>query len=121
MDERFHDILKKKIHILVSLGYDYSDKFPKDERFGLISQLRRAIMSVMLNYVEGYARKREKVKLNFYEMSYGSLQESKYILFFAFDRGWVEKVEYDKILEMADEVGKMLWSTISLIEKKVNK
>jgi len=43
-------------------------------------------MSIMLNYVEGYARRRDKVKLNFYEISHGSAQECKYIIFFAYEQ-----------------------------------
>ncbi|PJB19449.1 four helix bundle protein, partial [Candidatus Falkowbacteria bacterium CG_4_9_14_3_um_filter_36_9] len=54
--------------------------FPKDELYGITSQLRRAALSVILNYIEGYARKRDKVYKNFLEISYGSLKEAKYLL-----------------------------------------
>lgn len=73
----------------------------------------------MLNYVEGYARRREKVKLNFYEISHGSSQECKYILFFSQTQKWIGQDEYQKGLELANEVGKMLWSTIEQLEKRI--
>jgi four helix bundle protein len=99
--------------------YDISEMFPADERFRLVSQFTRAAMSVMLNYVEGYARKRDKVKLNFYETSLGSLKECKYIIYFAFSRNWIKKEMYEQGIAMCDEIGKMLWSTIDLLEKKI--
>lgn len=119
MEGKFHYKLKIKIHEFVSFVYDLVKKFPKDERFGVISQLTRAAISVMLNYVEGFARKRNKVKLNFYEISYGSLQECKYIIFFAGTRKWITKSEYNEVLEMIEEISKMLWSTIDMIEKEI--
>lgn len=76
-------------------------------------------MSIMLNYVEGYARKRPKVKLNAYEISHGSSQESKYIVLFAYTRRWIGEDEYKKGLELVNEIGKMLWSTIEKMETEV--
>lgn len=116
---KFHDILKVKIHEFVVYCYDASSDFPADERFRLVSQFTRAAISVMLNYVEGYARKRDKVKLNFYETSHGSLKECKYIIYFAYCRKWISNEEYTKGIGMSDEIGKMLWSTIDLLEKKI--
>lgn len=83
MEGKFHDILKIKIHEFISCCYRISKNFSDEEKYGLKSQFCRASISIMLNYVEGYARRRDKVKLNFYEISHGSSQECKYILFFA--------------------------------------
>ena len=81
--ETYHTRLKKLIHEYVIFTYKITQKYPSDERFGLTSQDRRASVSVMLNYIEGYARMREKITLNFYEISYGSLKESIYIKYLA--------------------------------------
>jgi len=59
MPEQFHDILKKKMDEFVHLVYCITKDFPKSELFGATSQLRRAALSVILNYIEGYARKKE--------------------------------------------------------------
>ncbi len=120
MEGKFHDKLKQKIHKYVTYCYKIVEKFPKDERFGVISQLRRASFSIMLNYVEGYARRRDKVKLNFYEISHGSSQECRYIIYFAFTQNWITDKEYREGLSMIDEIGKMLWSTINLLDKKIS-
>lgn len=121
MEGKFHDKLKLKIHLFITFCYKIVKKFPDSEKFGLISQLCRASISIMLNYVEGFARRRDKVKLNFYEISHGSSQECKYIIFFAFTQKWIDRTEYEKALEMINEIGKMLWSTIDLLEKQIKK
>lgn len=80
--------------------------------YGATSQLRRAALSVILNYIEGYARKRQLVKINFFETSYGSLQESKYLIGFALKEKWLEETDYKKALSLAEEIGAMLWRTL---------
>ncbi len=119
MEETFHDKLKLKIHTFITYSYKIVNKFPKNELYGLNSQLRRASISIMLNYIEGYARRRDKVKLNFYEISHGSTQECKYIYYFAYTQKWITNKEYKIGLDMVNEVGKMLWSTIDLQQKKI--
>lgn len=111
----FHDDLKKYIHEYVKFVYFITKKFPKDELYGVVSQFRRSAMSVMLNYVEGYARNctnKNKVYTNFLEISYGSLKESKYLLFFSLDVKYITKEEYYKGLELVDKIGAMIWSLI---------
>jgi four helix bundle protein len=119
MNDRFHTILKEKIHNFVMFSYEICKNLPPQELYGISSQLRRASMSIMLNYVEGYARRRDKVKLNFYEISHGSTQECKYIIYFVYKQTWINQDVYTKSLNMVDEIGKMLWSTIDQLEEKI--
>jgi len=53
---KFHDILKNKADIFAFEVYKITKKFPREEIYGITSQLRRAALSVILNYIEGYAR-----------------------------------------------------------------
>lgn len=103
------------------LMYDLTENFPKSELYGTVSQLRRAAVSVMLNYVEGYARRKPKVKLNSYEISYGSIRECKYLLYLACERAWIQKEDYNKSFHLADEGSAMLWSLIDALEKEIKK
>lgn len=112
--------LKVKIHQAVMLSYDVTELFPKSELYGVVSQLRRAIVSVMLNFVEGFGRKRPKVKLNFFEISYGSIRECKYIIFLAYERKWINKESFDKLFKMYDEIAAMLWSITEGLEADIN-
>ena len=115
----FKDQLKHKMDEYVHFIYKISRQFPKDELYGSVSQIRRATLSIILNYIEGFARRRPAVQLNFFEISYGSLKESKYLLDFSKAEGWVNIVDYNKGKELADEIGAMLWTEISSLEKSL--
>lgn len=67
-EDYFHKRLKELITQYILLCYKISSDFPSDERFSLTSQCRRALLSIMLNYVEGYARSRPKQLLNFMKL-----------------------------------------------------
>lgn len=112
----FHNDLKNCIHLYIKLVYKITKDFPDDERFGITSQLRRASMSVMLNYVEGFARRTGddcKVYNNFLRISYGSLKESRYLLFFSFEENYINEIDYQKVIEFSDRIGGMIWSIIN--------
>ncbi|MEO8637916.1 MAG: four helix bundle protein [Candidatus Taylorbacteria bacterium] len=108
----FHDRLKQLMDQYVNKVYDCTNNFPRDELFGLTSQLKRSSLSVILNYIEGFARQRDKVLKNFLETSYGSLKESKYLIYFSFKRKLIKEKEYNELVEMAEEIGKMLWGIL---------
>lgn len=90
--------------------------FHKDERYGLTSQLRRAALSIILNYIEGYARRRPAVLKNFLEISYGSLKEAKYLVYFAQRQDYISKMQHDELAGLSERIGKMLWGTITKIK-----
>jgi four helix bundle protein len=93
----------------VHLVYSLTRSFPKEELYGVVSQLRRSALSVVLNYIEGYARIKGKVYKNFLEISYGSLKESKYLLQFSFKEEYLTKVDYEKSSQLSEDIGAMLW------------
>jgi len=117
----FKDQLKHKMDEYVHFIYKISRQFPKDELYGSVSQIRRATLSIILNYIEGFARRRPAVQLNFFETSYGSLKESKYLLDFSRDEGWINAQDYNQAIKLADEIGAMLWTEISSLEKSLDK
>ncbi len=100
--------------------YDCLDSFPPNEQYGLVSQLRRCVISVPSNIVEGYARQRNAVFTNHLEIAYGSLMEAKYQLYFACKRSYISVEVYTNIWSIADKVGKMLWKSIETTKKKNN-
>ena len=67
----------KEGHKLVLLIYKLTKKFPKEESYGLTDQIRRCSVSITSNIAEGFSRKSQKEKLQFYHMSLGSLLVSK--------------------------------------------
>ena len=101
--------------------YKITENFPKSEIYGVTSQFRRSTLSIILNYIEGYARKRPLLKLNFIEISYGSLKESKYLLYFSFKENYINEEIYKTGNTMAEEIGAMLWTEMSNLEKNIKK
>ena len=65
----------QKSRKLVKTIYKTTEKFPKDEKFGLTSQIRRVSISVSSNIAEGSTRWSKKDKARFYEIAFGSLME----------------------------------------------
>jgi four helix bundle protein len=108
----YQESLKKKMDEYVHLVYGATKSFPKEEMFGSTSQLRRASLSVVLNYIEGYARRKPLVRLNFLETSYGSLQESKYLIEFVFTEKFLTLEQHSTLSKLANAIGAMLWKEI---------
>lgn len=75
--------------------YFVTDQFPKSELFGLTSQLRRAVLSVVLDIVEGYARESRREFKHFLKISLGSLAETFYLLEFLLRRGYITGSQYE--------------------------
>lgn len=114
--KQFHEELRELMDGYANKVYDATKNFPKDELFGVTSQLRRSALSVVLNYIEGYARQRNKILKHFLEISYGSLKESKYLIHFSYKRGYLRGSDHKALLEMSERIGKMLWGIISKLK-----
>lgn len=112
-----NSILVKKADEFAFGVYGASRTFPKDEIYGLTSQLRRAALSVPLNAIEGFARNNKKEYKRFLEISYGSLKESKYLLHFSNRENYLNQEDYQKLLNLAEELGKIIWSAIQTLKE----
>lgn len=108
----FHEDLRQKIDAYVHFVYALTRSFPKEELYGVVSQLRRATLSVALNYIEGYARIRALVHKNFLEIAYGSLKESAYILDFSLVEKYISVENHRHASLLANDIGAMLWGMI---------
>jgi len=95
-------------HKLVLMIYELTKQFPKEEVFGLISQLRRAAISITSNIAEGFARFSYREKTQFYLMARGSLTELQNQLFIAKDVGYLTDKEFTKIINQSTIVHKLL-------------
>ncbi len=98
----------QKAHLLVLMTYKLTKNFPKEEIFVLISQIRRAVISVAANIVEGFRRKSLKDSINFYNIADASLEELKYHLLLSKDLQYIEEKNYQEIENLSNEVGKLL-------------
>jgi four helix bundle protein len=89
--------------------YKATKKFPKEELYGIISQLRRAALSVPLNLVEGTGRQGKGETRQFANIALGSLAETKYLLEFSLRMNYIKEKEYKQLNALCAEIGKLLW------------
>lgn len=101
-------IVWQKSHNLALRVYKIDEKFPRHEMFGLTSQLKRAVLSIPTNIVEGYARKSSKELMRFIDIALSSLAETEYLIEFATALEYIEKEDRDT-LALITEVEKLLW------------
>ena len=93
---------------LVMAIYSLTKKFPKEEQYGLISQIRRAAVSIVSNIAEGYARQHKLEYIQFLSMAFGSCAELETQLIIAQRLGYGVSSDYSRVLSLLEEVSKML-------------
>jgi len=89
--------------------YLSTKSFPKEEIYGIISQLRRASLSVPLNIVEGYGRQGRKELKQFINVALGSLAEIEYLLDISLKLRYLNQKEHKRLQDLRQEVGNLLW------------
>ena len=98
----------QKSHDFVLEIYKVTENYPKQEQFGLISQIRRAAISIPANIAEGFKRKGKPEKLRFFNISQGSLEECRYYLILSKDLLYIDNEQYLFLTEKLEEASKSL-------------
>ena len=101
-------IVWQKAHLLVLEIYKITRTFPTFERFGLSSQMQRAVVSITSNIAEGFARRSKKEKLQFYYTALSSLSELINQLLICKDLGYIDEQKFDSLEVSIVEVRKLL-------------
>lgn len=96
-------------HELVLLIYKETEKFPKKEIFCLVSQMRRAVISITSNIAEGFSRNSSKEKFQFYNIAHGSTTELQNQLLIARDIGYINNDIFNSIAQQTITVTKLLY------------
>ena len=102
------DVWKKADEMAFKI-YVNTKTFPKEELFGLTSQLRRAALSVPTNIAEGYGRQSRRELKQFVNISLGSLAETRYLLSFALRLNYLQEKDNCVLSGLVEEVGRLLW------------
>lgn len=97
-----------KSHRLVLEVYRVTASFPSEERFGLTSQLRRAVASIPTNIAEGCGREGDRELARFLAIAAGSASETEYLVLLAADLGYLSRDVHDRLHFLVNEVKKML-------------
>lgn len=122
--KKFEDLqVWQKAHQLVLDIYKATADFPHEERFGLVSQMRRAAVSIPANIAEGYKKRSTRDKANFYNIGQGSLEEVRYYVILSRELGYLKGTGNRKqgagedisrrLLDRIDEIGRMLHGLIA--------
>lgn len=101
-------VWQKSIELILEV-YKITKLFPNDEKFGLVSQMRRCSVSIPSNIAEGYARKNRKENAQFINISFGSANELETQIIISKKLGFVNNLLWENIDKLLDEVLRMLY------------
>ena len=113
----YKDLLAyQKSYEVALLIYKVTSAFPSSEMYGLVSQMRRAAISVPSNISEGYRRGSQKEYIQFLKISLGSNAELETQLSLSRDLNCINESKFVEVYELNEEVGRLLSSYISRLE-----
>jgi len=108
------DIWKRSVEIAIEI-YNTSKIFPREELYGLTSQIRRASVSIPSNVAEGFHRYSKKEFINFLVISRGSIAEDQSHLFVALDLDYISKEQFNDIYSKSVDIFKQINSFIQYL------
>jgi len=115
--QRFTDLkVWQRSHALVLQVYRLTAKFPAEERFGLTSQLRRAVTSTPTNIAEGTKRQHAQDDVRFLNIAESSLAETEYLLILGRDLGYLAPEAVQPLLGEISEISRMLFTLRTKVE-----
>jgi four helix bundle protein len=110
----------QQARMLVKQIYELSKNSPKDEQFGLTTQVRRAAVSIPSNIAEGCGRNHTKDSIQFFFVARGSLYEVETQLLIALDLGFITENESNSVTEQITRCKKLLNGFINYYQTKTN-
>lgn len=103
---------------LVKIIYEVSGKMPAQEKYGLSSQIQRAVISIASNIAEGSGRSSDKEFLYFLNVARASSFELETQIILLYDLGYIDTDECDRVVNSIQELQKMLYGFISKLKKE---
>jgi four helix bundle protein len=104
---------------LTSKIYILSKRFPKEESYGLTSQIRRASVSIMSNIAEGFNRRSTKEFINFLIISRASISEVQNDLYISLDLNYIDKKDFETIYNHAQKISMSINKLITYLRSQV--
>lgn len=111
----------KEARLLVKLVYNALATFPKEEIFGLQSQIKRSVISIPSNIAEGSGRNHKKDTLQFFYIARGSAYELETQLYLSFDLGFIDNGLLNSLLNQLEKVRKLLAGLINYYKSQLEK
>jgi four helix bundle protein len=98
----------QKAHELTLFTYALTERFPRSDQFGLVSQMRRSAASVPANIAEGFGRRTTRELLRSLQIARGELAETRYFMILSRDLGRISKTDVEKVTADCDAVGQLI-------------
>jgi four helix bundle protein len=112
--QSYRDLIAyQKAYQLTLDVYKTTKKFPKEELFGLVSQMRRSAVSIPCNIAEGYCRNHRKEYVQFLNIAFGSCGELETLLSLSRDLGYFPHGDFEKSDKQLKDVSRLLWKLIA--------
>jgi four helix bundle protein len=108
----------QKAHQLTLLLYKTTETFPMDEKYGLVSQIKRASSSVAANIAEGCGKNGDAELARYLQIAMGSASELEYHLLLAHDLKMLESARYQELMNEVTQIKKMLVAFIKKLRRK---
>lgn len=113
-------VVWEKAHQLVLAIYRNTNKFPKEEQYGLVSQIRRAAVSTPTNIAEGCGKYSQQDFAKYLQNAFGSIQEVEYLSYLSFELNYLDQKIYTALHKDINEIKAMLISLIQTV-RNINK
>ena len=115
----YQDLIAYQKAYQLSLGiYRCTKSFPKEELFGIVSQMRRCAVSIPCNISEGYSRNHRKEYLQFLNIAIGSCGEFETLLSLSKDLAYLSNKDFEALYDAREEVSKLLWKLAASLRKR---
>lgn len=113
-------IVWQKSVAFVTSFYTTTKLFPQEEKFGIVSQLNRASVSIPSNIAEGYGRESSKNYLQFLKIARGSLMETETLIEISKNLNFINELTYNSMTNDLNEISKILQGLIKSVQQKIN-
>ena len=119
MARNFHnlEVFNLSYNLVLEI-YKVLGKFPEAEKNNMISQIRRAALSIPLNIAEGSTRFSKRAYLQFLNYSYGSCRELEVLILLSKDLNYITNEEFNFIIEEIDKISKKLFKFINKVNEE---
>ena len=111
-------VVFQKARELAALTINVTKRFPDEEKYNLVAQMRAAAISISSNIAEGFRRFSPREYTRFLRIAHGSCAELESQTLIAHDVEWIPDQDYQKMIELQGSISRMLWSLIGSLEKR---
>jgi len=112
-------VLYQKTKELIFIVYKTTSKYPKTELFNLVSQMRRAAVSVLANIVEGYSKESSAEYARFLTIAIGSITELEVLLEVSQDLKFITQTEHKNVYNLLQETKNLLYGSRKAIRRRI--